>query len=81
MFFTDRILAAPAALEIDRIEGFFSPSKRASYAGLVPSTYASGGAHRSSEAVGELSGESRLESKHPVVIPNCFSCSLDMRFH
>lgn len=37
------ILAALAALEIDRIERFFSPSKLASYAGLVPSTYASGG--------------------------------------
>ena len=37
------ILAALAALEIDRIERFFSPSKLASYTGLVPSTYASGG--------------------------------------
>ena len=37
------ILAAVAALEIDRIERFASPSKLASYTGLVPSTYASGG--------------------------------------
>jgi transposase len=37
------ILAAVVALEIDRIERFLSPSKLASYAGLVPSTYASGG--------------------------------------
>jgi transposase len=37
------ILAAVVALEIDRIERFASPSKLASYAGLVPSTYASGG--------------------------------------
>ena len=37
------ILAALAALEIDRIERFMSPSKLASYTGLVPSTYASGG--------------------------------------
>jgi transposase len=37
------ILAALAALEIDRIERFASPSKLASYTGLVPSTYASGG--------------------------------------
>ncbi len=37
------ILAALAALEIDRIERFISPSKLASYTGLVPSTYASGG--------------------------------------
>jgi transposase len=37
------ILAALAALEIDRIQRFFSPSKLASYTGLVPSTYASGG--------------------------------------
>ena len=36
------ILAALAALEIDRIERFISPSKLASYTGLVPSTYASG---------------------------------------
>jgi transposase len=36
------ILAAIAPLEIDRIERFFSPSKVASYTGLVPSTYASG---------------------------------------
>jgi len=37
------ILAAVVALEIDRIERFSLPSKLASYAGLVPSTYASGG--------------------------------------
>jgi transposase len=37
------ILAAVVALEIDRIERFLSPSKLASYAGLVPPTYASGG--------------------------------------
>lgn len=37
------ILAAVVALEIDRIERFARPSKLASYAGLVPSTYASGG--------------------------------------
>lgn len=37
------ILAAVVALEIDQIERFNSPSKLASYAGLVPSTYASGG--------------------------------------
>ncbi len=37
------ILAAVVALEIDRIERFLSPSKLASYTGLVPSTYASGG--------------------------------------
>jgi transposase len=37
------ILAALAALEIDRIARFISPSKLASYTGLVPSTYASGG--------------------------------------
>jgi transposase len=37
------ILAALAALEIDRIERFISPSKLASYTGLVPSTYAFGG--------------------------------------
>ena len=37
------ILAAVVALEIDRVERFASPSKLASYAGLVPSTYASGG--------------------------------------
>lgn len=37
------ILAAVVALEIDRIERFASPSKLASYTGLVPSTYASGG--------------------------------------
>jgi len=37
------ILAAVVALEIDRVERFSLPSKLASYAGLVPSTYASGG--------------------------------------
>jgi len=37
------ILAAVVALEIDHIERFSLPSKLASYAGLVPSTYASGG--------------------------------------
>jgi transposase len=37
------ILSALAALEIDRIERFISPSKLASYTGLGPSTYASGG--------------------------------------
>ena len=37
------ILVAVVALEIDRIERFLSPSKLASYTGLVPSTYASGG--------------------------------------
>lgn len=37
------ILAAVVALEIDRIERFALPPKLASYAGLVPSTYASGG--------------------------------------
>ena len=37
------ILAAVVALEIDRIERFLSPSKLASYTGLVPSTSASGG--------------------------------------
>jgi len=37
------ILAAVVALEIDRIERFSLPSKLASYGGLVPSTYASGG--------------------------------------
>jgi transposase len=37
------ILAAVVALEIDRIERFNLPPKLASYAGLVPSTYASGG--------------------------------------
>jgi transposase len=37
------ILAALTALEIDRIERFISPSKLASYTGLVPSTNASGG--------------------------------------
>ena len=37
------ILAAVVALEIDQIERFSAPSKLACYAGLVPSTYASGG--------------------------------------
>ena len=37
------ILAAVVAMEIDQIERFIGPSKLASYAGLVPSTYASGG--------------------------------------
>jgi transposase len=37
------ILAAVVVLEIDRIERFPSPSKLVSYAGLVPTTYSSGG--------------------------------------
>jgi transposase len=37
------ILAAVVAMEIDQIERFIGPSKLTSYAGLVPSTYASGG--------------------------------------
>lgn len=37
------ILAAIIAMEIDTIERFKDPSKLASYVGLVPSTYASGG--------------------------------------
>jgi transposase len=37
------ILAAVVTMEIDQIERFIGPSKLASYAGLVPSTYASGG--------------------------------------
>lgn len=37
------ILAGVVALEIDRIDRFVSPSRLASYVGLVPSTYASGG--------------------------------------
>lgn len=37
------ILAAVVALEIDHIERFSHPAKLASYIGLVPSTYASGG--------------------------------------
>lgn len=37
------ILAAVVAMEIDQIERCIGPSKLASYAGLVPSTYASGG--------------------------------------
>jgi len=35
--------AAVVALEIDRIERFASPAKLAAYAGLVPTTYSSGG--------------------------------------
>lgn len=38
-----RFLALVILAEIDRIERFPSPQKLASYAGLVPSTYASGG--------------------------------------
>lgn len=38
-----QILSSVVALEIDRIERFPSPGKLASYCGLVPSTYASGG--------------------------------------
>lgn len=38
-----KILAALCALEIHDIKRFGSPAKLASYAGLVPSTYASGG--------------------------------------
>lgn len=37
------ILSAVCALEIDKIERFAHPSKLACYAGLVPTTYASGG--------------------------------------
>ena len=37
------LLAAVVALEIDRIERFESPAKLAAYAGLVPTTYSSGG--------------------------------------
>lgn len=37
------ILAAVVAMEIDTIERFKDPSKLASYVGLVPSTYSSGG--------------------------------------
>jgi transposase len=37
------ILAAVVTMESDQIERFIGPSKLASYAGLVPSTYASGG--------------------------------------
>ncbi len=37
------ILAGVAVLEIDRVERFVQPEKLVSYAGLVPSTYASGG--------------------------------------
>jgi transposase len=38
-----RLLAVVILAEIDRIERFATPEKLASYAGLVPSTYASGG--------------------------------------
>lgn len=38
-----KFLALVVVAEIDRIERFPSPQKLASYAGLVPSTYASGG--------------------------------------
>ena len=37
------ILATVVVLEIDRIERFFRPAKLVSYAGLVPTTYSSGG--------------------------------------
>lgn len=37
------VLAAVIALEIDDVRRFGSPAKLSSYAGLVPSTYASGG--------------------------------------
>jgi transposase len=37
------LLATVVALEIDRIERFASPAKLAAYAGLVPTTYSSGG--------------------------------------
>jgi transposase len=38
-----RLLATIVALEIDRIERFARPAKLVAYAGLVPSTYSSGG--------------------------------------
>lgn len=38
-----RLLATVVALEIDRIERFARPPKMVAYAGLVPSTYSSGG--------------------------------------
>lgn len=38
-----RLFSALIVMEIDRIERFPTPEKLASYAGLVPSTYASGG--------------------------------------
>src|SRR6266487_4365610 len=38
-----RLLATVVALEIDRIERFARPPKLVAYAGLVPSTYSSGG--------------------------------------
>ena len=37
------ILSAVVAMEIDRVDRFSDPRKLAAYAGLVPSTYASGG--------------------------------------
>jgi len=37
------LLATVVALEIDHIERFVSPAKLAAYAGLVPTTYSSGG--------------------------------------
>lgn len=37
------LLATVVALEIDRIERFESPAKLSAYAGLVPTTYSSGG--------------------------------------
>ena len=37
------LLATVVALEIDRIERFASAAKLAAYAGLVPTTYSSGG--------------------------------------
>jgi len=38
-----KILSALAALEIDNVERFAHPGKFASYCGLIPSTYSSGG--------------------------------------
>jgi len=38
-----KILSALAALEIDNIDRFTTPAKFASYSGLIPSTFASGG--------------------------------------
>lgn len=38
-----KILSALAALEIDNIKRFATPAKFASYSGLIPSTFASGG--------------------------------------
>jgi transposase len=37
------LLATVVALEIDRVERFANPAKLAAYAGLVPTTYSSGG--------------------------------------